>query len=101
MKRSSRILLAAALATVVAGEAAAQGRPDSLRMSCAGARGLIASRGAVVLGTGPNLYDRYVSSQAFCLPDEVTRPAWVATADNRQCFIGYRCERVDYDEMPF
>jgi hypothetical protein len=80
--------------------AQAQGRPDSLRMSCSAARGLVSARGAVVLGSGPNLYDRYVASQGFCLPDEITKPAWVPTGDTRQCFVGYRCERVD-DEWPF
>ena len=80
--------------------AQAQGRPDSLRMTCASARGLVSTRGAVVLGSGRDIYERYVASQAFCLGDEITRPAWVPTADTRQCFVGYRCERVS-DEWPF
>lgn len=80
--------------------AQAQGRPDSLRMSCASARGLVSTRGAVVLGSGPDIYDRYVAAQGFCQRDEITKPAWVPTADTRQCFVGYRCQRVD-DEWPF
>ncbi len=101
MRRVLALVLAAlAVASLSVDAAQAQGRPDSLRMSCGSARGLVSQRGAIVLGSGPNLYDRYVASQGFCLPDEITKPAWVPTADTRQCFIGYRCERVD-DEWPF
>mgnify|MGYP006279554165 CR=1 FL=1 len=77
------------------GSAWAQGRPDSLRMSCENARRLVSERGAIVLGTGPDLYDRYVATQGFCQRDEITDPVWVPTADKSQCFIGYRCKRVD------
>lgn len=95
-------LLLAALAAVSlsADPVLAQGRPDSLRMSCASARNLVSTRGAVVLGTGRDLYDRYVATQGFCQRDEIAKPAWTPTADTRQCFVGYRCERVD-DEWPF
>jgi hypothetical protein len=69
----------------------AQGRPLSLQMSCNGARQLIASQGAVVLSTGPMTYDRYVSAVTQCVRGEILDPAWVPTADTRQCLIGYRC----------
>ncbi len=75
----------------------AQGRPDSLRMSCEATRGLVSTRGAIVIGTGADLYDRFVATQAFCQPDEMTDPVWLPTADQRQCFIGYRCKRIDYE----
>lgn len=78
--------------------ALAQGRPDSLRMSCEATRRLVSDRGALILGTGPDLYDRYVSSQFYCQRDEMTYPVWLRTADQGQCFIGYRCKRVD-DEV--
>ncbi|MDB5651004.1 MAG: hypothetical protein JWL62_2524 [Hyphomicrobiales bacterium] len=81
-------------------QAQAQSRPDSLRMSCASAARLVSTRGAVVLGSGPDIYDRYVATQQFCLPDEITKPAWVPAADTRQCFVGYRCERVDDEFSP-
>jgi hypothetical protein len=71
----------------------AQRRPDTLSMPCASAAGLVRSAGAIVLGTGPNIYDRYVSSRAFCQRDEQIEPRWLATADTRQCFVGYGCER--------
>lgn len=73
--------------------AMAQGRPDTLRMSCGTTAELVRRSGAIVLGTGPNLYDRYVSSHAYCERDEETVPRWLATGDAPQCFVGYGCER--------
>jgi hypothetical protein len=66
-------------------------------MSCASARSLVSTRGAVVLGSGPDIYDRYVATQGFCQRDEMTKPGWVATSDTRQCFVGYVCARIDDD----
>jgi hypothetical protein len=85
--------------------AAAQSRPDTTRMSCAAARALVMRQGAIVLGTGrsrfdsnaPPLFDRYVNSQVYCMRDEVTEPAFVPTADNLRCFIGYICRQPRYD----
>jgi hypothetical protein len=102
MTKLPALVLAAVAAVSLSIDAAqAQGRPDSLRMSCASARGLVSTRGAVVLGSGRDIYDRFVAAQGFCQRDEVTKPAWVPTADTRQCFVGYRCERVEDDEFPF
>ena len=90
---------AAALAfcgiVVAAAPALAQSRPSTLRMSCTAANRLVSARGAIVLSTGRDLYDRYVANRSFCLPDETTKPAFVPAGDNPQCFIGYYCERVD------
>lgn len=71
--------------------ALAQSRPLTLQMSCDDAGQLVASRGAVVLGTGSTTYDRYVSAVTQCVRGETLEPAWVPTADTRQCLIGYRC----------
>ena len=87
--------LVCGLALLAASSALAQGHPDSLRMSCEAARGLVSTRGSIVIGTGANLYDRFVATRAFCQPDEMTDPVWLPTADQRQCFIGYRCKRID------
>ncbi len=75
--------------------ATAQSRPDSLRLTCAATSALVRQQGQVVIGTGPDIYDRYVSNQGYCSQDETTVPVWLQTADQDQCFIGYRCrERV-------
>ena len=60
--------------------AQAQGRPDSLAMPCAAVAGIVRSAGAIVIGTGPNIYDRYVETRAFCQRDEEMVPRWVAPA---------------------
>lgn len=72
-------------------DAWAQSRPLTLGMSCAQAQGLVASRRAIVLNTGPLTYDRYVGSSGLCAVGETLDPAWVPTADTAQCPIGYRC----------
>jgi hypothetical protein len=77
--------------------AAAQGRPDTSRMSCASARQLVSRHGAIVLSTGPSTFDRFVSNRSYCMPTEQTEPAFVRTTDNRQCFVGYTCREPEHD----
>jgi hypothetical protein len=89
---AARMFLLASVALVALGsEALAQSRPLTSRMSCGQARGIVAAQGAVVLNTSPLAYDRYVGSAGSCGLGERTEPAWVPTADNPQCPIGYRC----------
>ena len=86
---------ALALALVLsfaATSAVGQTRPSTLQMSCAQARGLVAGRGAVVLGTGGFTYDRFVRDRGFCQITEGAEPAWVPSADAPQCLVGYRCK---------
>jgi hypothetical protein len=89
--RRSPVLLAAFAVVAVTMPAGAQPRPDSLRMTCQQAAGLVFQRGALVLGSGPHVYDRYVRDRGFCQPTELTRPAFAPTLDHPQCFVGYRC----------
>jgi hypothetical protein len=71
----------------------AQGRPDTTKMSCKAANSLVTRQHAIVLSTGPTTYDRYVASDAYCQRDEDGRAAFVPSADNPQCFIGFYCVR--------
>ena len=70
----------------------AQSRPFLPSLSCGDAVALVANHGAVVLGTGPSTYDRFVRDGGFCGIEETTEPAWARTRDIGQCFIGYRCK---------
>jgi hypothetical protein len=88
-------ILLALTFSAVATSAIAQPRPSTLAMSCGQAAGLVASRGAIVLGTGGYTYDRFVSDARFCLRSERTEPVWVPAADTSQCFVGYRCKEKD------
>ncbi|MFZ2101613.1 MAG: hypothetical protein WAU86_13710 [Oricola sp.] len=45
------------------------------------------------------LYDQYVSSSAFCTPDEQAVPATVASADDLTCGV-YRCLDDTEQEQP-
>jgi hypothetical protein len=67
-------------------------------MQCKAAAALVASHGAIVLSTGPSTYDRYVQDDGFCQRDEITMPAFVHSADNPQCFIGYYCITRDMED---
>jgi hypothetical protein len=84
------IITGLAIGTAAVSQAAAQARPSLATMGCAEASRLVASRGSVLLSTGPHLYDRYVANSAFCEKQD-TQPAWERTADQAQCLVGYVC----------
>ncbi|QJP13400.1 hypothetical protein G3545_06855 [Starkeya sp. ORNL1] len=86
-----RTALLAVPLIVMATSTLAEARPDSLRMSCAATYGLVQRSGAVVIGTGPNLYERFVTDAGYCELTQTTEPAWIPTGDNPQCLVGKRC----------
>lgn len=89
----SRCPLRLALALgVLALPASAQPRLSTASAPCAALQALVARQGAVVLGTGPHLYERFVSGGNACDRSETTEPAYAPAADNPQCFVGYRCK---------
>ncbi len=80
------------LATTFFGTMAlAQEGPNVRTMTCAAAKALVNSKGAAILNSGPNVFNRYVKDAAFCLEDMYLQGAWVRTQDNPSCFIGYTC----------
>jgi len=84
-------------ATVAASSAFAQSGPTTQSMTCAQARALVASQGAVVLRTGPGGFDRFVRDSSFCIAQSRAEPAWVRTADLAQCPVGGRCVPAEID----
>lgn len=88
-------ILTASFSLILAWQAGAQAqaRPNTLSMPCATAASIVKNAGAIVLGTGPDIYDRYVATRAFCQRDEELIPRWIAARDTPACFIGYVCER--------
>jgi hypothetical protein len=91
-------LSTAAAIAVPASQAFAQTRPYAPGLTCRAVAGIVASRGAAVVSTSETTYDRYVANGSFCFPTQVTRPAWVETADTPRCFIGYTCQEFDIDD---
>jgi hypothetical protein len=69
----------------------AQSEPSTLSMTCAQAKEIVSSRGAVVLHTGPTTYDRFVRDDNFCNKEEAAPLAYVRTADVAECPIGRVC----------
>jgi hypothetical protein len=84
---------------LLASETIAQGRPSTTVMSCQQARGLVASRGAIVLGTGGQTYDRFVRDRSFCEVTEATQQAFAPTRDTPQCPVGFRCFEPSRDDF--
>ena len=85
-----RIVMATTFA-MVATAALAQARQSTMGMTCGEAAGLVAREGAIVLGTGPVTYDRFVAGTNQCQLGEFLEPAWAPTQDSAQCPIGYQC----------
>jgi len=71
----------------------AQTRASTLSMTCQAGRQLVFTRGAVVLGTGGNTYDRFVRDRSFCDVTEYAQTAYVPSLETSRCFIGYRCRQ--------
>ena len=67
-------------------------RPDARSMSCAQARALVLSRGAVVMSTGQHTYARFVATAQFCQRSEILDRAWVSTGDGTRCDVGFVCK---------
>ena len=89
-----KLFVAAAFVFGAMSAAQAQSRPNTTTMSCGEASALVSKSGMLIASTGPATFDRVVASRAFCTVSETLEPAFVATRDNSQCFIGYRCKEV-------
>lgn len=82
---------ALALLAMPMAQALAQAEVQSRSLTCAQVAQLVARKGAVVIGTSPTTYDRYVRDRGFCPYDQDVNPEWVPTRDTPQCFVGYTC----------
>jgi hypothetical protein len=68
-----KILFALAISTF-ATSTVAQPPPSTVVMSCGKAAALVASAGAIVLGTGGHTYERFVRARSLCVYGEATEP---------------------------
>jgi hypothetical protein len=94
----SRLVLSV-LAVTLASTSISEARPSTTTMSCGQAAATVARAGAIVLSTGEFTYERYVATNAFCLPGEVTEPGVAPTTDSRSCQVGYVCrQRERFDD---
>jgi hypothetical protein len=91
-----RCTIALALFIVATG-AQAQSRPSTTNMSCSASRQLVFARGAIVLGTGGQTYDRFVRDRTFCQMTEYAQTAFVPSLETPTCFVGYRCKEGPRD----
>lgn len=91
MSHGIRSILAVAAILALTPPVLAQGRPSSVRMTCAQTVRLIQARGAIVLGTGGQTFDRFVRDRSFCEVTEIAKRAFAPTRDDPACLIGYTC----------
>lgn len=63
-------------------------------LTCEAAKKLVQTQGAVLLSTGPDLFDSYVRDRTFCTPSEQTIVNFIPTQDNKTCFVGYTCQEM-------
>jgi hypothetical protein len=82
-------------ACLLAGSAAAQTRPYAPKLTCQALKDIVASAGGIVISTSPTTYARFVSNRSFCYITQITRPQWIVSADDAQCFVGYKCEEYE------
>lgn len=68
-------------------------RANSTAMTCDQVRSMIDQRGAVIMNTGPNTFDRYVSNRGFCQRTEIAKTDYVPTRDAAKCPVK-RCVNV-------
>lgn len=92
------VLAALAAALLGAPTAAAAQRPFAPQLPCQRLQDIVAARGAAVISTSRTTYDRFVHDRRGCYRTQVTEPAWVRSADDDQCFIGYTCKEFDRDD---
>lgn len=97
-----KVLLAALAMTLIAGEASAISRYQTMRMSCDDVRATLRDEGAAILRwrskRNPTLpvYGKYVSDGRFCEMGEVATFASVPTADDNSCDVR-KCIRRDHE----
>ena len=84
-------IIAMLAALAAAAPAAAQNRPSTTAMTCAQAQSLVTARGALVLGTGGDTFDRFVRDAGFCASGQIAVPSFTPARDNPQCMAGWRC----------
>jgi hypothetical protein len=95
VNKFSLLIITGLLATTSIAQSSGH-RPDTRYMNCGAAISLIQGKGAAILRTGAHTYDKYVANHAYCARDEALKRAYVPTADNRRCNVGYRCVEKNF-----
>lgn len=72
-------------------------RINSQAYSCGQLISLVRSSGAVLLSTGRYTYDKYVANHAYCAINQELKRAYVPSADQRRCKVGYICKEKIFD----
>jgi hypothetical protein len=52
---------------------------------------LVSAAGALVVGSGPHVYERVVTSAQYCDRQQALVPHYARDRHGAQCLLGYRC----------
>lgn len=86
-----RFLACAVFVAAGSGGVASQGRPNTPQMTCAAAQKLVLTHGAIVMGTGPSTYERFVRDLGQCTQNDSLHPQFAPTIDHPECGVGFIC----------
>ena len=97
-----RRLVIVGMLTIACANSAIAERQSTLNMTCSEADALITSAGQIVLTTGANTFNRFVTSRGFCRAQEHTEPGYARTSDRNRCRLHYvskpgRTQFKDFD----
>ncbi|QRG06601.1 hypothetical protein EZH22_27370 [Xanthobacter dioxanivorans] len=65
--------------------------------TCSGLSSVVRTQGFILVPTGGGNAQRYVRDERYCAEGQTTSPAWLPTADNPRCFVGYTCGTANND----
>lgn len=98
-----RILLATLSLLIAVAPAGAISRYNAWTLSCAEAKGIIRSEGAVILRfrstTNPSIprYGRFVNDNRYCSTSEIAAITYIPTADVLSCPVR-ECQIFEFDD---
>lgn len=92
-----RLVASLCLAALLGGPALAAGRPNTRTLTCAAAKALVAREQTVVLASGETAYETVHLDSGICENGESGEPAFMPTADETHCLVGWRCVQRSSD----
>lgn len=91
-----RLRIIVAILFMVTSSTYANARPDVRKMTCAQAKQLVATNGAVVFTFTNNTFDRVVKNRQYCdRHQDASKSVFVKTLDNNRCKIGKKCVEAE------
>lgn len=91
------VTTALCLAAFLAGSAVAAERQSTRGLSCSAIKALVTRDGEVVLASSETAYETVLADGGACQNGDSGSPAYVPSADEANCFAGWRCTQRSSD----